>query len=40
MMKTLKILLDKLADEFKPYADKEWAEEFNSTGIILCQKLT
>ncbi|MBE6065808.1 radical SAM protein [Clostridium cochlearium] len=24
--------LDKLADEFKPYADKEWAEEFNSTG--------
>lgn len=24
--------LDKLADEFKPYADKEWVEEFNSTG--------
>ena len=24
--------LDKLADECKPYADKEWVEEFNSTG--------
>ncbi|WP_282804406.1 radical SAM protein [Clostridium tetani] len=24
--------LDKLSKEFKPYAEKEWAEEFNSTG--------